>query len=80
MSWENLVLLQAQHFLMFNKRLGFQEIAELVKMESAYQFWCNSSQILTEILVKEQKTINAEIRPESWRNSQLKACGDGLTT
>ena len=31
-------LLQAQHFLMFNKRSGFQEIAELVKMESAYQF------------------------------------------
>ena len=31
-------LLQAQHFLMFNKRLGFQEIAELVKMGSTYKF------------------------------------------
>lgn len=56
MSPENLLLLQTQQFLMFNKRFGFQEIAELVKMESAYQSWCNSSQILAKIFVKEQKS------------------------
>lgn len=64
---------------MFNKRLGFQKLAELVKIESAYKSWCNSAQILTKILMKEQKTIYIEIRPESWRNSQGKDCGTGLT-
>lgn len=34
---EVVFLVQAQHSQMFNKRLGFQKIAEPVEMKSAYK-------------------------------------------
>lgn len=73
-------LLPAQHSQMFNKRLGFQKIAEPVEMKSAYKSWYNSSQSLTKIpVVKEGKIIYTEISPESWRNLQQEDCVAGLT-
>lgn len=63
-------LLQAQHFLMFNKRLGSKKQLSQLKWNMPTSPDANSSQILTKILVKEQKNnkLKLDQNPEGIHN------------